>query len=308
MRRYQSLVADSARWADFEFREGDIVISTPAKCGTTWTQMMCALLIFQTPDLPAPLTDLSPWLDILTAKVDNVFDQLARQQHRRFIKSHTPFDGLPHDDRVTYISVGRDPRDVAISWDHHFSNMNLEVLLNARGAAVGLDDLADVMANMPPIPENPVDRFWMWIEYDEDDAAVSTLKEAINHLATFWDARHESNVILFHYSDLQADLDREMRRLADALGIGVDEELWPQLVEAATFDSMRGRAADLAPQVSIDGFWNDTSAFFRTGTSEQWRAFFQPGDETRYEKRIHELCSPDLAQWVHTGWHGSEVS
>ena len=28
------------------FRPGDIVISTPPKCGTTWTQMLCALLIF----------------------------------------------------------------------------------------------------------------------------------------------------------------------------------------------------------------------------------------------------------------------
>ena len=41
--RYRSLVADSARWDGFAFRTGDIVISTPTKCGTTWTpQMLCA--------------------------------------------------------------------------------------------------------------------------------------------------------------------------------------------------------------------------------------------------------------------------
>src|SRR5262249_38699700 len=38
-----------ARWEGFEFRPGDIVISTPKKCGTTWTQMLCALLIFDGP-------------------------------------------------------------------------------------------------------------------------------------------------------------------------------------------------------------------------------------------------------------------
>jgi hypothetical protein len=44
--RYRSILADSSRWDGFAFRPGDIVISTPPKCGTTWTQMLCALLIF----------------------------------------------------------------------------------------------------------------------------------------------------------------------------------------------------------------------------------------------------------------------
>src|SRR5260221_12941970 len=60
--RYQSLIADSARWEGFALREGDIIISTPPKCGTTWVQMICALLIFQTPDLPKPIDQISPWL------------------------------------------------------------------------------------------------------------------------------------------------------------------------------------------------------------------------------------------------------
>ena len=53
--RYRSPDEDSARWLEFEFRAGDIVISTRSKSGTTWMQMICALLVFQTPDLPAPL-------------------------------------------------------------------------------------------------------------------------------------------------------------------------------------------------------------------------------------------------------------
>ena len=50
MERYRSLVYDSARWEGIELRRGDIVISTPAKCGTTWTQMICYLLIFKEPE------------------------------------------------------------------------------------------------------------------------------------------------------------------------------------------------------------------------------------------------------------------
>src|SRR6266487_4727030 len=103
--RYRSHEEDSERWVGFPFREGDVVISTRSKSGTTWVQMICALLVFQTPDLPAPLTELSPWLDWLITPRDEVFDRLAAQEHRRVIKTHTPLDGIPLDSRATYIVV-----------------------------------------------------------------------------------------------------------------------------------------------------------------------------------------------------------
>ncbi|WDV30559.1 sulfotransferase domain-containing protein [Streptomyces sp. AD16] len=108
-RRYKSPQQDSARWDDFPLREGDIVVSSPAKAGTTWVQMICALLIFQTPELPKPLSALSPWLDQLFTPRDQMFAQLAEQEHRRVIKTHVPLDGLPLDPRVSYLVVARHP-------------------------------------------------------------------------------------------------------------------------------------------------------------------------------------------------------
>lgn len=91
---YTSEDDDSTRWDDFAFRDGDIVISTRSKSGTTWLQRICALLVFQTPDLPAPLSEHSPWLDWTGAALPTVLTGLAGQRHRRFIKTHTPLDGL----------------------------------------------------------------------------------------------------------------------------------------------------------------------------------------------------------------------
>jgi hypothetical protein len=68
LRRYYSFGFDSFRWKSFRFRPDDIVISTPAKSGTTWIQMMCALLIFQRTSFDQPLTRISPWLDTLTER------------------------------------------------------------------------------------------------------------------------------------------------------------------------------------------------------------------------------------------------
>src|SRR5262249_46077702 len=149
--RYRDFITDSARWEGFAFRPGDIVISTPPKCGTTWTQMICALLIFQTPTFNQSLDLISPWLDMLTRDIESVRADLDAQTHRRFIKSHPPYDGLPQHAAVTYIAVGRDPRDVFRSWDNHLANLNLEAMITARAEAVGLEDIMEKLAEGPPV-------------------------------------------------------------------------------------------------------------------------------------------------------------
>ena len=146
--RYRSLFADSARWDGFEFRPSDIVISTPPKCGTTWVQMLCALLIFDGPDFPAPLDELSPWLDMCNQSIESVRAELGAQSHRRFIKTHTPLDGIPLRKEVTYIVVGRDPRDVAVSFEHHRANLTWH-FLSASHAGHGHDGLAETDPRRP---------------------------------------------------------------------------------------------------------------------------------------------------------------
>ena len=86
VRRYRATMYDSDRWHGFELRRGDIIISTPPKCGTTWTQMICALLILQEPERPLPLDTLSPWIDMVTRARTDVFADLEAQAHRRFIQ------------------------------------------------------------------------------------------------------------------------------------------------------------------------------------------------------------------------------
>lgn len=131
--RYRSADEDSARWAGFPYRQGDIVISTRSKSGTTWMQMICALLIFSTPDLPAPLSQLSPWLDWLIIPRDETYARLEAQQHRRFVKTHTPLDGLPLDPRATYLVVARHPLDLAVSLYHQSDNLDRERMRQLTG-------------------------------------------------------------------------------------------------------------------------------------------------------------------------------
>jgi aryl sulfotransferase len=299
---YKSFIYDSSRWEGFRFRDGDIVISTPPKAGTTWTQRICALLIFQTPELDRPLSRLSPWIDMLTRPHGEVIADLEAQTHRRFIKTHTPLDGLIYDEHVTYICVARDPRDMALSWDNHVNNADLEKMFEARAKTLGSnDDLAEMVANgFPERPETVEERFWAWVdEPTPPEQNASSLHASLRHLETFWKARDRPNVVLLHYDDLKRDLEGQMRMLARRLGIAVPEDLWPALVKAATFDEMKKAADKTAPSAS-ESIWKDNSQFFHRGTSGQWRDVLRSeGDLARYIARVRELTDADIAEWAH---------
>jgi hypothetical protein len=300
---YRSLVFDSARWDAFEHRPSDIVISTPPKCGTTWTQMLCALLVFDGPDFPVPLNELTVWLDQTTRPLDSVLALYAAQAHRRIVKTHTPLDGLPLRDDVTYVVVGRDPRDVMISMEHHLDNMDMEKVLALRDAAVGNDDL-DTLPPRPVPSDDPAERFRAFVE-TTGFGGPSNLSTVLHHLDTAWQRRHQPNVVLCHYSDFTADLPRELHRLARALGYVITEGRAEELAAHASFEAMRDRAEDVAPNARQ--IWRDTRSFFRAGTSGEWRARVTPDDTARYDAVVAAAVGPNLAAWAHDGRLGSGI-
>ena len=298
--RYSSFLVDPTRWEGISIRPDDIIISTPAKCGTTWTQMICALLIFQTPDLPRPLDQISPWLEMRLRRRSDVVALYEAQTHRRFIKSHTPLDGLPTGEGVTYICVGRDPRDVALSWNKHLDNIEMERVFTALAASIEPGDEFGPPPHRPTFA-NEQDAFLHWVDDPTplEEVAMS-LAGMIHHLNGFWQVRDRADVVLFHYDDLQRDPEGEMRRLAARLDIKVPDDRWPALVEAASFAEMRSRAEMVAPDTDT-GIWKRTEEFFRRGTSGQWRDILDDDAIARYEARVRELAPPDLAAWLRHG-------
>jgi hypothetical protein len=300
--RYVSDDEDSGRWNGFPFREGDIVISTRSKSGTTWMQMICALLIFQTPELPDRLSSLSPWVDWLITPREDVLKKLEAQSHRRFVKTHTPLDGVPLDSRATYIVVGRHPLDMAVSLYHQSNNINRARVRELTGRA-----------REPDQPERPRPSLhdWLlkWIDAQrrpEDE--MDSLNGVMWHLSDAWQRRteppqpsaagpHSPAIVLVHYDDLSADLEGQMRHLAGLLGIDVPEHKWPELVHAARFEQMRATAVRQAPDTG--GVLKDPGAFFRRGYSGAGAEVLSADELAGYYARTSRLGPPDLLNWLH---------
>ena len=165
-RRYRSSVADSQRWDDFRLRPGDIIVTTPPKCGTTWTQMICALLILQTPG-PARAA-LAP------LAVDRHDHPIAPRRVRRPRRSGAPSlhqDAHPAR-RASRRPVGhlrlRRPRirvTPAISMQHHRDNLDMAHVLQAQAEAAAEDGIdLEPAVPQPPRPDDLAGRFWQWVD------------------------------------------------------------------------------------------------------------------------------------------------
>ena len=261
-------------------------------------QTIVGVLLLDRTDLGAPIGTISPWLDMLTRSEAEVFGLLEGQTHRRFIKTHTPLDGVPLRDSVTYIAVVRHPLDVALSDRDHSANMREERAVELRVAVAGPVDPEPVEE---PEPEEPAAYLRWFIDNDEPPTGSGPhgLDDYCQQIRTYWDARDAPNVHLFHYADMWADLDVEMRRVAAALGAPIDEERWPGFVEAAGFTSMKSRAADTAPDAHM-GIWVSPEGFFRSGGTRDWASLLSPDDISHFEERLRDLAG-DAADWVTTG-------
>lgn len=303
LRQYRTWGVDSTRWEGYRPRRGDIVVCTYPKCGTTWMQRIVGLLLTGSPD-PVALADTSPWIEArFRGSIEQVLARLEAQSGRRILKTHLPLDGLPFCDDVQYIHVARDGRDVALSFHNHCLSYSPEVL--AKFDAIGLNDPM-LRRTMPrAAPDFPIFfRTWLTQGVTAEEPDGSPGLSFFGFQRTCWQERWRSNVLFVHYHDLSNNLGAEMRRIAAFLEVSVTDTAWPELVEAATFASMRRDGGKLMPRAA-ETFVGGASTFFHRGTSGRWQSLLGHSDLALYEQKVKARLPPACAAWLERGRLGT---
>lgn len=280
---YRGPVTDTGRWTNFKHRPGDIFICTPPKCGTTWTQAICAMLVFGTADHGGQPGNISPWVDADFAPIEEYLAQIEGQTHRRFLKTHTPFDGIPYHEDCVYLVVLRDPRDVWISSCNHRDNMiDQELALKA-------------------LPSGP-NGFHDWLNETREPGAWDryNLVALVDFFKSYWPYRDLENVHFFHYSDMKRDLRGAIARMAEATDTALSDEQLDAYTKAASFDHMKRNGEQFAPMAGTN-FWKADDGFFASGKNAQWKESLNTDDVAAFDARIAELLEPDQVAWLLNG-------
>ena len=277
-RIYTDSVSDSSRWDAFVPRAGDIVVSTPPKSGTTWTQGILAMLIAGDREVDAQTSMKSPWIDINIRDLDEVMARLEAQEHRRQVKTHTPFDGIPFWPQMRYVTVYRHPIDVHFSYRKHLTNMALDV-------------------GQAPLPENPSESFREFLAEDVDHRGLGAI---LDHYRCTLAREPRENLIRLHYADMLRDLPGAVASLAAHVGIAHPTGVMASITEAATFASMKANAARFTPSAG-QGFWKADTGFFDSATSRKWEGVLTDDDLAAYEAKMHAGLAVEERAWLEWG-------
>jgi len=280
---YLGPITDTSRWQNFKHRAGDIFICTPPKCGTTWTQAICAMLVSGKVDHGTQPGLVSPWIDASFAPIEQYLEMVEAQTHRRYIKTHTPLDGFPYFPDCTYLVVMRDPRDAFCSMLNHRDNMNDEELAFSvfpTGDSAFMD--------------------WLKLELQPGTWDEQSLELIVHFHNTYWPYRDLDNIHLFHYSDMKRDLRSSIASMASTLNVELDDPLLDSMTDAASFDNMKQNAEQFAPE-SGTGMWKKESGFFATGQNAQWKKLLTESDLTAFDTRLNELLPNDQVEWLLNG-------
>ena len=280
---YLGPLTNTNRWNDFKLRSDDIIITTPSKCGTTWSQNIAAMMVFGKVNFEGRLTDISPWVESVTSPMEKVHKTLNAQVHRRILKSHTPMDGIPYTPDVTYIAVYRHPLDIHFSMRNHSRNK----------VHSPLDHL---------FPADPRKGVLMFI----NDAPPTrncdhlTLETVVGHYKSLKQWAHLPNIHLFHYADMKADLRKTMKRFAYILGYDFIPATMEKLIKGASFESMRKKSYKFTPHAGM-GVFKDDESFFDSASSNKWEKYMTEADIELYHRRVSNMLEETDRIWLESG-------
>ena len=279
---------DSTIWNDFQFRNDDIIVSTYAKSGTTWTQQIVAQMLFGG-DANLEVAALSPWMDLRVPPKEVKLAAVEALAHRRFVKTHLPVDALVYSPKAKYIYIGRDGRDVVWSLYNHHVNAN-EVWYGA------LNDSPGLVGPPMPRPGNDLRSYFReWL--DGDGQPWHPFWENVR---SWWAIRELPNLLFVHFENLKRDMPAEMRRIAAFLDIAIDESRWDVIVEYCSFDWMKKNATKSVPLGGA--FWDGgAEVFINKGVNGRWRDTLLPVDVADYEARARAELGDACARWLATG-------
>lgn len=188
----------------FPLQATDVVISPYGKSGTTWLQQIVHGLRTRGDMDFDDISRVVPWLETST---DLGLDLHAPQRgHPRAFKSHLNWYDMPKGGR--YIVAMRNPKDVLVSGYRFMEGWFFEL------GSIDITTWAeDFMTNR--------DKGGYW-----------------RHLRSWWEVRAEPHVLLLCYEAMTKDLPGTVRKVADFIGIELDDELLALVVRQSSLDFM----------------------------------------------------------------------
>lgn len=283
----QNALMDTTRWKNISIREGDVVIASCGKSGTTWLQQIVGQIL-SNGDPAVEVSKVSPWIEMRLVPPE-AYAALEASSQRRFYKTHSLPQAIPYNQEAKYIYIGRDGRDACWSLHNHFSSYTDEFLqtLNALPGRVG-----------PPLERGAADIHDFYLNWMANNGAP--VWSMWDNVRWWWEVRTLPNVKLVHFNELKVDLAGSIAQLAGFVGATPGKNDLSRIVEHCSFDYMKQHAAANAPRGGT-AFVGGAETFINKGTNGRWRDILSATEIAAYDARAVDELGLECAAWLRDG-------
>lgn len=278
-----------------KWRDGDIVISVPAKSGTTWTMnIVYQLLTGGTTDF-RDIYEEVPWIEFLGHPEQAHQDVLDRVEamptsRRRAFKTHSappevPFFKEGSGKDVKYVVVFRNPEEALVSFRPF------------------LDKHTDEWFDLWEVPREALCRSDFPSFYSDVIDSKGMQGMFFGFLAAWWSLRAEKNVLFLHFSDMKRDHEGTIRKIAQFLGIEPTADQWPAILEHTSFPWMKQNEAKFEASTAGKVQLLKTGAMIRQGEAGRAKSDGMTDDISQHLRQIAgEICPDTTAvDWYYKG-------
>jgi hypothetical protein len=213
------------------WRDGDVVVSVPAKSGTTWTMNIVYQLFTGGTPTFRDIYEEVPWIEFLAypgQAWQEVIDRVEAMpaERRRAFKTHSSPPDVPYiphgrGPHVKYIVVFRNPEEALVSFRSFIAQHT--------------DEWFDLWG----IPREAMCRDDFPAFYREVIEPRQMQGAFFGFLAAWWPLRREKNVLFLHYSDMKREHEATIHKIADFLDIEPRDDQWPGILEYTSFRWMK---------------------------------------------------------------------
>ncbi|CAD5121806.1 unnamed protein product [Dimorphilus gyrociliatus] len=246
---------------NFQMGEGDVLISTFMKSGTTWMQEI-VWLIMNFKDIDAAkkieIYNAIPYIEIDVN--GNNYENLPKEPPR-LMKTHLPsyFFEKHFNSGAKFIVVVRNPKDLLVSL-YSFIQMN-KTMGNFDGS---FEELFETFIQRKLPYGDPLD-----------------------FIANWWKFKDHPKILFMHYEEMKRDLQRCVKLVSKFLEIDLNDDLIKEIANNTTFEAMKSNAA--TNYTMIDSFDCNVSPFMRKGIVGDWRNVLNDDQSSLIDKRCKEL-------------------
>ncbi|XP_007421487.1 sulfotransferase 1C2-like [Python bivittatus] len=253
----------------FKAQPDDLLICTYPKAGTTWVQEIVDMLQHRGDKQKcarAPMYERIPFIDLFPIKpIPSGLEMAEAMPSPRTLKSHLPVQLLPPsfwEQNCKIIYVARNVKDNMVSY-FHFHRMNQGM----------------------PEPGN-------WDQFLENFLIGRiTWGSWFDHVRGWWEAKDRHPILYLFYEDMKEDPAREIKKIAQFLGLELPNPLLKEIIEHTKFETMKDNP--MANYCTLPAFIMDhnLSPFMRKGTVGDWKEHLTVAQS----EKIDDLCSQLLA-------------